>query len=206
MTPKELANLKKAYFDLLDLIIKYRIKEVLGKTGLTFIPETEIDAIPDLRLERCINALLTDKILGSFKNGKKELISDITKQEEIKVLVVNCLKTAEEMESYKNSLIVERGWPSLQVITTSNKFGDNFYEIRRRNGSGQSVGLSSDEGKFLTFLLTENNLKKSRMEIVTGTDFNESQVSNFKNVIKKKLVSIGFSEEETERMLPPYQK
>jgi DNA-binding CsgD family transcriptional regulator len=205
MTPAERASVKKAYFDLLDLIIKYRIHEPLGKLGLTRMPKSEVSAIPDLKFNKSFEVLYNDKIIGILKKDKKELLYDIVMQDRLEIIIVDCLKSAEEMTAYKNSLIVETGWPSVRVDSLGDE-GSSRYEMRRRNGSGRMVELSNKEGVLLTFLLTENNLDKSREEVAAALHLTGARVSNFKNSLKRKLKTLGFTAEETSVMMRTYQR
>jgi len=199
MTPEEHGKLKNAYLIFLDLIKRYRIKE-FGKIGLTHIPKTEIDAIPDLRLEMSIEVLAKDRVLCPIKKNSKEVFFYYDGQNNSEIMVVDCLKTAEEITTYKNSLVIEKGWLSVKVEPK----GD-YYILSRRNGTGQSKRLSKSEGDLVSFLIKPENLKKTRAEIVRLTGLRDIvQISNLKNVIRKKLEAIGFSHKETEEMLPTY--
>lgn len=206
MTPEERSSVKIAYFDLLDLIIKYRKDEPLGKLGLTHIPKLELDAIRDLKFETSIQVLHTDKILGSIQKKEKLLLYDIQKTGIVETIIFDCLKTAEDMIIYKNSLIVEEGWPSIQVTPFNDPTGISSYIMRRRNLDNHTVDLSLNEGKIIVYLLKDNNMKNSRKEIAIDNNITVEQVSNFKNVIRKKLQDLGFSKEQAEEMLPTYNR
>jgi hypothetical protein len=205
MTPEERTSVKKAYFDLLDLIIKYRIKEVMGKTGPTYIPKIEVKDIIDLKFKTSLDVLYRDKILGTFKKDGNEIIFDEVEHEGQKTILFDCLKTVEEMGLYKNSLIVEEGWPSVEVVVLGSD-ASLHYKIRRRNGSNKTEQLSNKEGDFLTYLLTNNNKEKSRKIIAKETKLSGDKISNFKNVIRRKLIKLDFSKEEVEKMMPPYKR
>lgn len=205
MTPQERASVKKAYFDLLDLIIKYRIREPLGKLGLTHIPKSEVDAISGLKFNTSFEVLHNDKIIGILKKGKKELLYDVVTQGKVEIVIIDCLKSAEDMVAYKNSLIVEEGWPSVQVATLGTD-ASLRYEMCRRNGTGKKEGLSKKEGNLLTFLLKDNNLEKSRTEIARGMGWPSAKVSTFKNSLKRKLKKLGFSQKQADEMMHTYKR
>jgi hypothetical protein len=205
MTPQERASVKKAYFDLLDLIIKYRIREPLGKLGLTHMPKSEVDAIPGLKFNTSFEVLHNDKIIGILKKDTKEVIYDVVTQDRLEIVIIDCLKSAEDMIAYKNSLIVEEGWPSVQVITLGTD-ASLRYEMTRRNGTGTTERLSKQEGDFLTFLLKDNNIERSREEIATGLELTNAQVSNLKNSLKRKLKTLGFSQNQVDEMMRTYQR
>lgn len=205
MTPNDLGGVKKAYFDLLDLIIKYRIKEPIGRVGLTHIPKTEVDSIQGLKFESYVGYLIRDSVLDTIKKGKKSLTFEISKINDVNTIIVDCLKTVEEMTAYKNSLIVEKGWQSVQVTSHGNGASLHF-DMRRRNGSGDKVDLSNKEGKFVSYLLSGENIEKNRNEIAKGLGISAPKVSSFKNSIKRKLGDLGYTEEETDDMLRTYKR
>lgn len=199
MTPEIRGQLKEAYLKFLDLIKKYRIKE-FGKLGLTHIPKTEIKAMPGLKLTASIDQLLTDQIIGFFKKGSKKVKHDEKKKGGIDMLIVNCIKPAEEIENYKNSLIIENGWLGVRVEPK-----DFYYILTKRNEMAKSIKLSKKEGDLVVLLINEENQKKSRKELARLGNFrNVAQISCLKNEIRRKLEKLGFPREETEKMIPLY--
>lgn len=201
MTPEERGQVKNAYLILLDLIKKYRIEE-FGKIGLTRIPIAEIKAIQDLKLETSIKVLANDRVLGPIKKDSGEVLYYCDNQSGLDILVVDCIKTAEEITTYKNSLIIEEGWSSVRI----EQKGD-CYILSKRDEARQSKKLSAKEGKLILLLMKPENSKKSREEIAKLDNFRDKmQVSNLKNVIRRKLEAIGFSREETEKIMPSYSR
>lgn len=199
MTPEDRGKFKNAYLMFLDLIKKHRIKE-FGKLGLTHIPKAEVEAVPGLRLTTSIDQLLTDQILGLFKKGSKEVKYNEKKKDGMNMLIVNCLKPAEEIANYKNSLIIENGWLSVRVEP---KGFD--YILIRRNEATQSIKLSKKQGDLVVSLMNPENLTKSREELARLGNFrNVAQISYLRNEIRRKLEKLGFPREETEKMLPLY--
>lgn len=199
MTTVDFTKVKGAYLIFLDLIKKYRVKE-LGKLGLTHIPKTEIEAIPDLRLTASIDQLVRDQVLGPFKVGHAEVKYDEKNMDGTNVLIVNCIKTAEDIGRYNNSLIIEAGW--LSVIVESK---EHYTILTRRDETSRSVRLNEKEGRLVVLLINKENQKKSRKEMVRLGNFrNIDQISGLRYSIRKKLEKIGFSPKETEEMVPSY--
>ena len=188
MATADLKQLKPQYLKFIDLIRAHRIKE-LGKIGPTYVPKAEIKAIaPEYKIKRFIDRLINDGFLGSkIKENKSEL-------------VFNCLKTAEQIQEYKRSLIIE-GALGIKV----DDHDGNYYEMYR-NGYDDlpPKRLSDEEGRLLYYLVDHADVEIDRDELANRFKLTPVQISSRLNTIRRKLTQLGFSEQEVEQIIPSY--
>lgn len=186
MATADLKELKPVYLDLIDLIREHRIK-TLGKTTPVHIPKKEVDIIAaPHKLQRMFAALVAEGILGGVELKGKEMIFPST-------------KTAEEMLAYRRSLIIEG---SLGVRVEDH--GGSYYEMHRNGYNLPPQRLSDDEGKLLYYLVDHVDTPVDREELSNLFGWDVSQISSRVNTIRRKLMRLGFSEEEAKRVLPSY--
>ncbi len=197
MAMSELQKLKPAYLSLLDLLREHRIK-TLGKKGLIRVPKIALTEIATpTRLQMMVDALIADGILGFIEiKGKKYPIV-----EEKADLVFNCVQTAEQIQIYKRSLIIEG---SLGIRVDDHK--GNYYEMYRNGHDLQRQRLSNDEGKLLYYLIDHANAPVKRSDLAVMFRLSVPQISTRLNTIRRKLTRLGFSEDQAARILPSYQR
>ena len=187
MAQANLNELKPQYLELIDLIRRHRILE-LGKTGPTHIPKAEIDAIaPGNKIDRFLQALAGDGVIDEVVTRGKEM-------------VINCRMTAEQMLTYRRSLIIQ-GALGLQV----NSYRGAFYKMQR-NGQDGEEQLSDREGQLLSLLMEHPNEPVTR-EVATGEcNLTDAKISSAMNSIRGKIGRLGFTDEEVAAMLPVYRR
>lgn len=202
MANADLKQLKPAYLKLIDLIHEHRIQE-LGKTGLTHIPKAAVDLIaPEHKLIPMLKQLAKDGILGSATNSedeKDEVFFTTEGKGKSQVMVVYCLKTAEEILVYKRSLIIP-GALGLQVISHNG----TFYKMYRNGYDGQETLSDKKEGPLLTFLIKHADTPVERVQVEVEYGLTSNQISSALNSIRRKVERLGFLREEVEMMLPRY--
>ena len=190
-----LQKLKPAYLALIDLIREHRIK-TLGKTGLIRVPKKTVGVIgsPN-KVQSMVEALVADGILGVIQTkGKRRALV-----EEKNELVFNCARTAEQIQTYKRSLIIE-GSLGIRV----DDHAGNYYDMYRSGYDLLPQRLSTDQGKLFYYLVDHADTSIKRVALADLFHWTVPQISSRLNTIRRKLRRLGFSEEETERILPLY--
>lgn len=197
MATVNLREIKPAYFALIDLIREHRVLE-LGKIGPTCIPKVKIDAIaPKHTLMQMFRQLVTDGILGSFNTKKGQPFFLMEGKDHSREIILNCLKTAEEILTYKRSLITP-GALGIQLEYNRRSLEYDMY----RNGYDSKVTLSNKQGVLLDFLI--ENSPVSRTEAALACELTPDQISSALNSVRRKLTRLGFTIEETQRIIPRY--
>lgn len=191
----DLEKIKPAYLALIDLLREHRIK-TLGKTGLLRVPKKALAEIATpARLRIMIDALIADGVLAAIETKSKRL----PLMEEKADLVFNCTQTAEQIQIYKRSLIID-GALGIQV----DDHGGNYYEMYRNGHDLKPIRLSNDEGKLLHYLIDHANVAIERRALALMFRWTVPQISSRLNTIRRKLMRLGFSEEHVLRILPSY--
>lgn len=191
----DLHKLKPEYLKLIKLIRDHRI-ETLGKTGLIHIPKEAVDKIVSPgNLERMADALVEDEILGVIETKGKRCAVVADKNE----LIFNCRQTAERMQAYKRSLIIE-GSLGIRV----DDHGGNYYDMYRNGYDLPPQRLSDDEGRLFNYLVDHADTPIDRDELANLFGWTVSQISSRLNTIRRKLTRLGFSRDQTMKILPPY--
>lgn len=204
MPSEDAKRMKEAFLTFLDLIIIYRIKATIGKTGLTYIPQSKLDEIQGLELETYIRQLINDKILGTIPKDSDSLFWDKTADGGDAEIIIDCIKSAEEIRVYMNSLVVEDGWVSIRIDPPEREGAK--YKMYKRSLVEKVIKLSHNEGKLMEYLKIEDNRNKPRTMIARELSLAEDKISNLKNNLKRKLRKLDFSEESLSQMLPTYQR
>lgn len=205
MTPEERNSVKKGFLKLLDLIIKERKNTLLGKTGFTHILKENIDDIIDLKINTSLEVLLKDRIIQEIKIGNRKVLYKEEMIDRVRYIVIDCLKTFEEITTYKNSLIIEFGIMSISVIPFFTPAGIGYYNIQKR-GQEKTERLTIKEGELLMYLQDGKNIKNDRETIAEDLNISKIQVSVMKNNIRNKLIRIGYTEKEVKEIIPIYTR
>ncbi len=205
MPSEDAKRMKEPFLLFLDLITEYRIDTFLGKTGLTYIPQSKLDEIPGLELETYIKVLVKDKVLETIQKDDDALLWDKIDDNEGLKIIVDCMKSAEEIRVYKNSLNLKDGWASVRIDPPLVR-GSTRYKMFKGGIVDKVVNLSQREGKLMEYLKNEDNRNKARMMIADELSLTESQISNLRSNLRRKLRKLNFSEESISEMLPTYQR
>lgn len=152
------------------------------------------------KLQRMYRALIGDKVIGTFETAEGPQPFAVEEHEGVREMVFDCLKTVEELTVYRASLIIE-GALGLQI----DAHNGNYYEMYR-NGFEQRVRLSDLEGTLLAFLIEHANTAMERAEVARRCEMSPGQVSSTLNSIRRKIVALGFTEDESKVMLRPYAR
>lgn len=112
MPRANLADLKPQYLEFIDLIRECRIAE-LGKRGFIHVPKDAINSIAsEHKIMRYIRQLHDEGILGDIEGATDSRVPFAAVEEDGETnFIFNCQKTAEEIMSYKRSLIGIPGGP-----------------------------------------------------------------------------------------------
>jgi len=96
----KLADIKPPYLETIALVRGY-LKEELGKTGPVSIPISELRSIAaPWKVNRYLGQLAQDKLIEPVT----EIPTEVFDSEEPGDIIINCLKTIEEIQAYRHSL------------------------------------------------------------------------------------------------------
>ena len=193
----ELRDIKPPYLEIIELIRKHR-KALLGKTGPTPIPITQLREITSTQyINDCFKALVQDKVIAPI-----EQLADGSRGD----VVVDCLKTVEEMYEYRLSLQHEvlpnvtfpiSSWEVLEIrfiteyeiLITANEPGGTKrvqYAFNNIGFDNQLTQKPNQSWEFLTLLaIQEGKLDTSRF-----TADQREKAKKEKQALKKNLQRI----------------
>ena len=204
-TPKE--QRQRSHLQFIELLKEYRLKEELGRTGLTHVPVAKINGLTNFDLNMSVDILINDRLIVGCTARKKYKREAFQGE---RCYVFNVLKTAEEISEYEMGL--EKNGLIVHIYKTGLR-----YEIYLNGYIEKKQFLSLAEVGLLLFLIMHEGEPLERDAIVGGAHYpngrrfsdygnykDANRISSFSSSIRKKLKRIGIPKSEIGEIYPPY--
>lgn len=208
---ESLKTIKPPFLKFISTIKHYRLNS-LGKTGIIFVPQEEIDS--DM-LDKYVQLLLNNDILNEFnRRNLKELESynyetddEFLEESYIEIpsdngescYVFSC-STTEDIDEYVKSLYIPG---------SSNLIIEHYGHVGFRNDhkkEGQICSFNEKESKVLYLLYSNQGEPQKTEDIMRECKLDRNNIKAACNSIRSKLKdNLGYSKKESEKILPKGQ-
>lgn len=213
----DLKKVKPNYLKFVSLITGYLRSETLDKLGIVIIPMKNIKKeVPCLELDeftyRLVKVGMLEKIdLAECKHLKIKVKKNfkyyaIESNGDRESLVISFNKTADEVDSYANSLPIEGGFG---LVIKDN--GRNLCRLGPEGAIGKPHRFSEQDSAVLYLLFKNYNQFVKTDDIIkyctarTGEKTNKSKISVSVNNIRNLLIrKMKYNEKEARAILPVY--